>query len=236
MVRPPINKQRYVTAFILTCVIFLIGILVGYSITGLRLKYTNDIEAGQRLEYESLQAQTLYLSSLVQQQNCPALVSTLEKNIDEAEKTAQRLEDYIQDTTNEEDFTITKRRYILAQIRYWLLAQEVEKVCGEEAVFILYFYSVDPEQCDKCDTQGVILGYLKEQLKEKLMIFSFDAKFAEEPLMSILTSTYKIKTTPSLVIDGKTHEGLTTKEQILQEICKAYKEEPEICKELDEQL
>ncbi|HLC55308.1 MAG TPA: hypothetical protein VJJ75_02110, partial [Candidatus Nanoarchaeia archaeon] len=186
------------------------------------------------LAYESLQVQTLYLSSLVQQQNCPALINTLEKSIYETERTAQQLESYIHNTAQEEDFTVTKRRYILAQIRYWLLAQEVKKVCGGEAAFVLYFYSVDPELCDACDTQGVILGYLKEKLKEKLMIFSFDAKFAEEPLVPILTSTYRIRTTPSLVINGKTHDGLVTKEEILKEICPAYKEQPDICKELDE--
>ncbi len=229
MVRPPINKQRYVIAFVITCMLFLLGVLVGYSVTGLRLKYTNDVEGEQQLAYESLQVQTLYLSSLVQQQNCPALISTLEKNIHETEQTAQRLEDYIQDTTQEEDFTVIKRRYILAQIRYWLLAQEVEKICGEEAAFILYFYSVDPALCAGCDTQGVILGHLKDQLKEQLLIFSFDAKFTEEPLMTLLTSTYKITTTPALVIEGKTYEGLMTKERILAEICPLYKEQPALC-------
>ncbi len=229
MVRTPINKKRYILAFGITTFIFLLGLLVGYSITGLRLTYTTNFATEQRLTYESLQVQTLYMSTLLQQENCPALLTTLNNNINDVEQTGQKLEEYIKDG-NQEDYLALKRQYILAQTRYWLLAEETQRICEKDNAFILYFYAVDPKQeCTDCTAQGTILNHLKATLKTKLLIFSFDANFAQEPLLTMITTTYKITTTPSIVLNGKTYAGLQENDALLTMICNSYKTKPEGC-------
>ena len=163
---------------------------------------------------------------------CNALTKTLEKNIDEVERTAQKLEDFIKDTDSKEDYSILKRQYVISQIRYWLLVQEANKICKKDSIPVLYFYSVSEEGCGECTTQGVILSYLKEVLKEKLLIFSLDANFDEEPLVSLITGNYNIERTPSLVINEKVYEGLRSKEELLKLFCNQYKEKPGVCNEL----
>lgn len=230
MVRLEVNKKRYAIALVLTILIFSLGLLIGYGITGIRLKYTVDVEKEQRLAYDSLQVQTLYISSLLESKDCPALAKTLEKNVNDVEATAQKLEDFIKDTNSKEDYLTIKRQYVISQIRYWLLAHEANKICRKDAVSVLYFYSVDPEiPCSECTTQGVILSYLKEVLKEKFLVFSLDLNFNEEPLIGLIRDNYDIKKTPSLVINDKVYPGLQTKEELLKIVCNEYDEKPGEC-------
>ena len=228
MVRNKVNKSKYIIALILTLIIFSLGLLIGYGITGIRLKYTTDIEKEQRLAYDSLQVQALYISSLLGRGDCAALSKTLQKNIDDVEKTAQKLEDFIKDTNSKADYLTLKRQYVISQIRYWLLAQETNRLCDKDSVSILYFYSVDPE-CSKCTTQGVILSYLKDVLKDKLLVFSLDANFVEEPLISLINNNYEIMETPSIVLNEKVYPGLITKEELLKLLCDQYNEKPDVC-------
>lgn len=229
MQHSPVNKKRYLVALFLTLVVFSLGLLIGYGITGVRLSYASDVEKQQRLAYDSLQVQTLYIANLLDKADCPALINTLEKNVDDVEQTAKKLEDFIKNSETKEDYTVLKRQYVLSQIRYWLLAQEVNKLCKKDSVLVLYFYSVEPEFCEQCTTQGVILSYLKDQLKDKFLVFSFDANFGDEPLVTLLRTNYAVQRTPSLVINEKTYSGLVTKEALLQVVCSSYSEKPEIC-------
>ena len=214
MVRIEVNRRRYVVALVLTIIVFSLGLLIGYGITGIRLQYTADVEKQQRLAYDSLQVQTLYISNLLERGDCNALAKTLEKNIDDVERTAQKLEDFIKDTKSKEDYSVLKRQYVISQIRYWLLAQEANKICKKDSVAVLYFYSVNEEGCGDCTTQGVILSYLKEVLKEKLLVFSLDANFNEEPLIGLITGNYNVKKTPALIMNDKLYEGLISKESL----------------------
>jgi len=231
MVRVEVSKRRYIVALILTAIIFSLGLLIGYGITGIRLKYTTDFEKEQRLAYDSLQVQTLYISSLLGKRDCVGLTRTLQKNINDVETTAQKLEDFIKDTNSKEDYSTLKRQYVISQIRYWLLAHEANIICKKDSVLVLYFYSVNPE-CPECDTQGVILSYLKDVLKDKLLVFSLDANFNEEPLIELIRNNYDIEKTPAIVMDEKVYQGLTTKEELLKIVCDEYKEKPSECNEL----
>ncbi len=229
MVVRKISKKIYIKALVITISIFILGLVLGTFLSGGRIKTIEEFNRIQKLDYDSIQLQFLYLGTL-EEQNCLAVTKTLEENINTLNNLRIKLEDYISQSIKKEnlEFTLLKREYVLSEIRYWLLAKKSEELCDTDAVSIFYFYS--NEHCSTCDAQGTILTYLKDKFEEKLLIFSLDADFKEEPIINIFKTAHNITTTPALVIEEKKFEGLTTKEELLKIICPHYKEKTEECK------
>lgn len=228
--RKKIVKKRYIAALVLTLAFFIIGILLGSLISNSRIRFLQDTSDEQRLDFESLQTQYLYVSLLDQQNNCNAVEETFKSNIENLEKTRLRLEEYMQSAKfNEKSFSLLKREYTLAQLRYWLLATSTKDICGRDFVTVLYFYATE-EECPTCHSQEMILNYLKKVFKDDLLIFALDSHYDEtEPMIKILKSVYKISTYPTLIIDDMAFEGLSSKDDILDSICPLYVEDKEEC-------
>ena len=77
-------------------------------------------------------------------------------------------------------------------------------------------------ECDDCSAQGVILSYLKEKFKDRLLIFSIDVN-VEDSLLTILKKTEGIDTLPSLLIEKDKYENLSDKTELKDIICGHYK-------------
>jgi len=229
MVTRKISKNKYIIAALITGGIFTLGLLLGLVIEGKRVSYIEEVSKEQKLDFSSLQLQYAYIDQLSQENNCEAVSKTFEKNIENLETTRIRLEGFDKDARiNKQEFDLLKRDYTLAQIRYWLLAKKTKEVCGEDIVTILYFFS-DDKECSQCDEQAFVLTYLKKKFKDKLLIFSFDSQFSQEPMIDLLKNTYDISTYPAIVIEGEKYEELTKIESVLENICLHYTSEIEEC-------
>ncbi len=226
VVREPINKKRHLIALLFTLAAFIIGILIGILITNERLDFSNEVSQDQRLELESIQLQYIYITSLLESENCPAILRALEENLNSLEIARIKLENFISQTKNKE-FQFIKRDYVLSEIRYWILAQQTQKVCEDDSLKVLFFYA-EEEQCGDCSTQGLILTNIKEKLEEKILIFSLDAQ-QEEPMVQILKQSFNITAVPTIVFKDKKIEGLTKLDELYPLICEEYKEKPEEC-------
>ena len=224
-----ISKDKYIIAGAITIGIFLLGLFLGLVIEGKRLSYIESAGRKQNLDFSSLQLQYAFIDQLSQEKNCLAVQKTFEQNINNLESTRLRLENFDSDSTlNKKDFDVLKNEYLLAQIRYWLLAERTKKLCGSDIASILYFYSSQSE-CPDCDKQAFVLTYLKKKFKDKLLIFSFDSQFESEPMIPLLKNTYNVTAFPTIVIEGKPKYGFVDKNAILKEICSYYTEKTEDC-------
>jgi len=224
-----LSRDKYIIAGIITLGIFLLGLFLGLAIEGKRVNYIESLSREQNLAFSSLQLQYAFIDQLSQEKNCIAVQKTFEDNINNLESTRIRLENFDRDATlNKAELDILKNEYILAQIRYWLLAERTKKLCGTDIVTVLYFFS-DEKECPDCEEQAFVLTYLKKKFKDKLLIFSFDSKFEAEPMVAILKKTYNVKSYPALVIEGKLASGFYEKDSLLKEICGRYSEKTEDC-------
>jgi len=221
-----ISTKRFLLTFVLVSFVFLIGISVGHFLTSERTSYLEDIAYKQKLDYESLQLQSLYLDINANNASCLIFSNILETSLEDVGAAQAKVDLYIQDS-NKESYTEIKRDYILAQIRYWLLNKKMESNCRSDKVSVLYFYSND--DCIECGAQGTILTYLKEMLKDKLLVFSLDSDFGDEPVVNIIKKSYNITQVPSMVIEDKTFGQLLNKEELTKEICSLYEDKPELC-------
>lgn len=223
-------KGKYWLAFVITALIFILGMMLGFLMEGRRADYLQNQARDQKLDFISLQLQYQLISELSQQKNCPAVTSTFENYLKDLMRTEERLLGYQKEAViNKNEFDLLKQEYAQAQVNYWILAKKTKEICKNDFVTILYFYGPS-ENCKDCDNQGFVLTYLKQKLKDKVLIFSFDSNFAEkEPLIDLLIKTYGVKEYPSVVIDDNLSTGFEDSDTIMKEICPLYKEKPEAC-------
>ncbi|MBU4502479.1 MAG: hypothetical protein KKA79_07820 [Nanoarchaeota archaeon] len=226
-----VSIKRHILAIILAVLIFLTGISLGAFVNTERTEQLEEKTELSKLDFDSLQVQYLFLtSSLETEKSCLAAAVTLEENVNLLEVLGNKLTKYIRDQvlTDEPGFRLLKREYTLAELRYWLFAEKFKEACDSDTVTILYFYSSD-NTCSSCETQGVILDYLKGMFKDKLLNFALDSDFTGEPMINIIKNTYNITKTPTLIINNKKYEGFYSKEEITHIICPLYKDELYIC-------
>ncbi len=224
-----LSRGRYIFTGAITLGIFLLGLSLGLVIEGKRVNYIESVSKIQNLEFNSLQLQYAFIDQLSQEKNCLAVQNTFEQNINTFESTRIRLENfYMEANINKKEFDILKNEYLLAQIRYWLLAEKTKELCGTDIVTILYFFS-DEKECPDCERQAFILTYLKKKFTDKLLIFSFDSKFELEPMVPLLKRTYNVTEYPTIVIEGKSKSKFQDKDTILGEMCRHYKNKIEDC-------
>ena len=224
-----LSKDKYIIAGAITLGIFLLGLFLGLAIEGKRVNYIESVSRKQNLEFSSLQLQYAFIDQMSQEKNCIAVQKSFEQNINNLESTRIRLENFDNDATiNKNELDLLKNEYLLAQMRYWMLAERTRKLCGTDIATILYFYS-DEKNCPDCEKQAFVLTYLKKKFKDKLLIFSFDSQFESEQMIPLLKNTYNATQFPTLVIEGKAKYGFTSKEIILNNICSIYREKTENC-------
>ncbi len=227
------SKQLYVIAFLITTGIFLLGLLLGFVVEQKRTSYVEEQYQEQKIVFSSSQLQYEFLSLLHNEEDCPAVFKTLYTNLQNLEKTRIRLENFDRDSTLEKaQFDLLQREYLLAEIRYWMLAKRTKELCSYDVVTVLNFYS-DNNDCPDCDQQAFILTYLKSLFNDRLLIFSFNSDVTEEPMVGILEAAYNVSTYPSLVIDDITYAGLRDTDELLTFVCSHYTQKPEGCSEHD---
>ena len=224
-----ISSKRYIVAGIITFLIFSLGLALGSILEEQRYDWAQEVNDAQDVEYLSLQLQYLLLTSTQNQESCTVLSSTLQKSVSDLSESLAKIIDY-EDTNKalpEDEIILIERRYALDNIRYYLLSEKASESCSLEVVPILYFYQ---EKCDKCADQGTLLTYYKKLLGDQVLIFPINTDLKnEEPLVQTFLSLYNIQEYPSIVINGKTHNGLIYKEDLGELICE-FQHFDQICK------
>ena len=214
-----ISKSLYISAFFITLSVFLMGFLLGFILNREREQKLQGVVDLENLRYESLQVQSLYLGELANEENCLGLMRTLDESTIELDAMGEKLDSYKKDTiADRENFELLKRRYILTEVRYWLLTQKTKKICKQDTILLLFFYS---DKDKNSDVQGTILTYFKEKLGKELLVFSIDADFEQESIVTILKGTYGVIETPTLVINNKKYEFLT-RDELTKIFCLGY--------------
>jgi len=208
-----LSLKKYLLAFILTIIIFSGGILVGIIIENARLENAKQSTLSEKVGLLSLQLQQRYIDSGIA--DCKSLNKILETNLNELGKKMELIMDYEKKSFfNQEEFDLQLRDYFLTEIQYFLISQEIDRQCSQDNIKILYFYDEN-----KYDTQGSILGYLKNKFGENILIFSFNSEFKEEPMISLLLTSYKINQFPSIVIENEIFLGHQEVEELQKTIC-----------------
>lgn len=222
-----VSLEKYILAFVFSGLIFIVGVFVGSFLSNERVSYLKDIAYKQQLDYKSLELQSLYLTSFeLKNESCLAFKKILEKSLSDVAEAQLKVEAYMKQK-NDDRYIDMKREYSMAQIRYLLLDTKIREICKFDTASLLYFYS--DKECPDCGPQGTVLTYLKEKIKDRLLIFSLDFDFSQEPLIDLFEVKYNVTMVPSIVINNTLYSGLLKMDEILSKICVMYTIAPDIC-------
>jgi len=210
------STKKYLIAFVLTLLVFSGGIVVGIGIENARLSSAKQITLEEKVTLRSLQLQQNYIDSGIT--DCKTLNTILENNINELGKKVAIIIDYEKKAVfNEEEFQLQLQDYFLTEIQFYLLAQDIEKKCPQNNIKVLYFYDED-----KDETQGDVLIYLKKKFENKLLIFSLDSGFIQEPMIKTLLTYHNIAEFPALVIENEVFEGHQSADELIKHLCTEF--------------
>lgn len=217
-----ISTDKYIVAGIITILIFGLGLTLGIILDDYRYKVVEEVNMEQEVKYLSLQAQYLYLTAFDSYGNCPILSGALKDTVEDlsdslSEVIASEEEKSVSDTRR----NVITRRYLLDNLRYWLLAKESKERCNLDIVPILYFYS---SECPSCPNQGTILTYFKKVFGEQVLVFPINLDFRDqETMVNIVMNQFNVTKYPTIVIDNKKYEGVVSKDQLQEIICNSLR-------------
>ena len=213
----------FLKTFVMSLGIFVIGFFLGSVVeksltTDLNAK-TQAIENSiQDIELESLYLLTSSNSSCIFLDD---LVRRTNNNLDEL---AGQLSGYDQNKIvfTSVDLVNIKTKYTSLLVKDWLLQGSVNKNCNTNSTTVLYFYK--REGCSDCVVQGNILTVLKQQFKEKVMIFPLDHDLGVSSV-ELLESNYNVTSFPSVVINNELYSGIVGFGRLRGSVCSVITDE-----------
>lgn len=195
---------RLVSVLLITIVTFLTGIFIGQAISAYNLSEVKNSQdelmsnmAGYELAYTILSKENICTTNFTELQNERAKlgrgVSDLEERLG----------------SNDRAVLTQKELYSIYQLREYLLLKEVKVKCNKDDPMILYFYTINQ---DDCIAQGHILDAIQSKYN-LTTIYAIDYN-AKNPAVNIVKGMYNISSTPTLVINENRYDHLMAFKEI----------------------
>ncbi len=206
MNRKKFSKQKTLLVFLITIIIFSLGIFVGSQNTYHKFNKVLDLSESLQLQTASVEVEFDILKDNI----CSGdnVLFLTEELFDLSEKL-----NYMENTLGYDNPQIRalKDKYFILEAKHWLLAKKRINTCFDNKIslnntIILYFYSNEGD-CPNCQEQGAVISYLHE-LYNDMKVYSFDIK-SETPAVKVIKKLYHIDDSvlPALVINDETHQG-----------------------------
>lgn len=193
--------RKYLTAFVITAVIFITVTLVSNYFDDQRINEIKTIQDG--ISMNILSSETQF--DLLKETPCEDVSnSSLSQQLD----TLGAQVSYLENTRGSDDSQVIqlKQEYSLLEIKDFILMQNMTEKCGSKPVFVLYFYS-NKGDCPDCSNAGAVLTALRESYPE-VRVYSFDYNLGVSAVKT-LEDIYDVKAKfPALVIHNKPIYGL----------------------------
>ncbi len=205
----------YLSVFIITGILFFIGVYIGIKINDLFL-----IEFGEEVENLNLKMHSYELLFLLDNSSlsCDLYNEYVIQFDSETYKMGANLE-YMEQHQGVEDREL-KKRYFELELRDYLISKKMIDQCDINQSIILYFYS--NENCELCKEQGFELDKLKHDIninnQTNVRTYSFDGDYEDSAVIRALKHEFNISAYPALVINDQVYEGLRRSQEIKNKI------------------
>lgn len=208
MERPKVERKIslgiYVTALVLTVLVFSLGIYVGMVIDeSAKMKVEGELAA---LEQDLYLSRILMLVEDEMGEYCPIYGEKLSSVDAERELIGDRIE-YLESVRGLRDESLRERYYYL-EFENYLLMKKMQKDCGSEYVLVLFFYGEGEASIE----QGKVLDSLRAK-NSNIKVFSFEGA-SESAVVKALKSQYSVGGYPAVIVDGKKLSGAQSLAQL----------------------
>jgi hypothetical protein len=207
--RKKINKSKYIAAFALTLVVFLVGYIVGNFISGTKLNSLSTLE--QDIRIDSLSNELVF--QLMEKGPCQGINMTL--YTEDLLNIGKRLT-YMESIYGYDSDKVVglKKYYSLLLTRHWMLSEDMNAKCSYNRPLLLYFYT--NYGCNDCNDQGLVLTNLYNNYPY-FSIYSFEYNLDTSAVL-YLKSAYNISQSqlPAIVFNGTVYPGFTSKDKLIE--------------------
>ena len=199
-----ISTRVYIIAGILTLLVFLGGVSLGWYLDYNRVSVVQSQIDNLQLDFQNLQLENSFALAVGGNSTCSLYASKAVSLSAQTDKLANELNSF----SNINQFQTgalnnLKKRYTLLNLEFWTQLTNLQKTCGYNATTLVYFYTAEPNrQCDECVAQGLVLDSLKKQAPDRVMVFAIDYNL-DLGIVKTLRAAYNITQVPSIVVDGK---------------------------------
>lgn len=203
------NKKRYLYAFIIATILFILGFLITYSVA--YVEYQRVVSLQDPVSYEIFKDKIKY--QLFNEDICSdnslmeisedlriqgAFIAGIENNLGK----------------NNKNVLFRKKFYTLIQLEHFEFIKTINKECNKNISTILFFYSNNENERDKSENIGRLLGTIYQQNEENLVIYSFDTNLDSE-IINLLKEKYNItKPIEIIVNENQSFTTITNTNQI----------------------
>lgn len=202
-----VKKQLFINTLLLLIIAFVIGIIVGNSVSNQELNEVNEYIKQSELSTESYLLEQELLEGF--DKNCDLAKIRLSELSKELWQLGKLLgTETAKQDLGEKNYHFLKLKYHLMQIRTYFLYYKLSRDCEFETPIVLFYYKQqDPDSKE----QGIILDKLVEDFDIKVFAIEFD--YSKE--LKFLEASYDINNAPSLVMNfDLKKKGLTSYEEI----------------------
>jgi len=210
MMERSISYPLYAAAFVLSVLVFSIGVYVGYLID-----QSNQASISKEVEDISRKVESTQLLMLLEDNSssfCPLYKSQLDSINEEVENIGYRLS-YLEEEKNVYDVPL-KKNYFVLEAQSYLLSKKIKERCGDKSVLLIYFYS--NANCSSCKDQGDEILRVRDDLRDRgiiVKIFSFDGDLGS-PVADALKTQFSVSKYPSIIVDGKLYPGTMSRDKL----------------------
>lgn len=207
-------KNVFWEALIVTIVVFLFGLLIGYAIEESRFNSIDEYYANSEISLMDIFALNSYM--IDENSSCDVLTKS---NIDFADRIyeeAKVLEKYEQAGKISTNLEVAHKRYDLLRVILWTNSIKIRQHCKEDFGSVVYLYEQKTPDLAQKATQNVwskILTDLKQKEGNKIVLIPIAA---DGDLISLnpLTERYNITQYPVVIINDKVITELDSAEEL----------------------
>lgn len=202
-----LSKRKYVAVYIITTLIFLIGVSIGWQVNNY---LTSDVRGG----VDEIRAQLIGfdLRNKIIGQDCDVSIDSILRDKYRIGNEVTELEERL--GKKDREVLIQKELYQLTELSTWLVLKDRKEICGDKLDLILFFYSNEEE--NNLDKVSEDQGYILDDLwinDPSIIVFSFDVN-TQNPALESLIEIYNITIIPSIVINDNVYSGFKNLDQM----------------------
>lgn len=202
-----VRRQAYLSIILLLILVFVIGIIVGRSLSNQGLSQVDNFIKQSELTTESYLIEQELFAGM--EKNCELANLRLSALSEELWQLGKLLgTDTAKQDLGEANYNFLKRKFHLMQIKTYTLYHGLDQDCALKVPVILFYYS---QKDPKSQEQGVILDRLVRDFGVK--VFAVEYNYSQE--LRFLEEYYEISSTPSVVINfGTVRRGLASYDEL----------------------
>lgn len=201
------NKQKNVlwSSFILTVLIFAIGILINHGLDAFRISTIEDVMGQHEIDREAYTVESLFAEAFGGEE-CDVMTSRISVLKEEIKKVGEDLGTYSRFSFfRRKDYDYLKRKYFLLEFRFLTLIETLNERCGQPYLPIVFFYEIDD---DASERQGYILQELSKEYDQQVIVLTLDKDYEDEPLVDLFAEYYNVTHAPTIIVANEKYEGL----------------------------